>query len=170
MKAKVIVTSPKRRTYVHIRNGVFGILFLITMILRINKFENLSEALGFIILTVYIAIIALFIFLCILSRHKKEVGSIFFNKDELIIQLESNKFTFPIEDMAKFTIKRLYFANNNPMYGLISSYDNWVFIENMEVKVEYQFVIDSFYSNGQLIELIKYWKNLPTFTLIEGNK
>jgi hypothetical protein len=92
-----------------------------------------------------------------LSRRKKEIGKLTMTGDTLTVQLSNKTLDFNIKELTDFKIKQDFKDVSKQAVTMLSSYDNWVTFEYKNLKYEYQFTIDSSYSNQQLTALLTTW-------------
>lgn len=107
---------------------------------------------------IFITIVLLLVF-HFLSRRKKQLGKLIFTSDKIETHLQNKTYSFNISEIKGFELKIGVSDGRREFRTLISSYDNWLFFEDNNIKYNYQFVIDSDYASKQLTELINIWKS-----------
>jgi hypothetical protein len=97
----------------------------------------------------------------------KKIGRLEMSIDELIIQLKNKTLSFNIRQLSNFKIQRKYTDIKKETVSLISSYDNWLIFDMLNVTYNFQFKIESDFKNRQLTDLMNNWKENSSFNLIE---
>ncbi len=172
-KAKLIYTSPKRKTFVKIRDISLSFILILNVLLRIDIVRLFFEKLfgeNIVDIILYILIISLLILVTFyfLSRKNKQIGKLSMSEEKLTISTEKNTLSFNINQLKSFIIKTSYFMPNEELVGLYTSYNNLLIFEYKDTKYSYRFTIESFYRGNQFKKLVDYWKkNNNNFTLIE---
>ena len=169
---KLIYTSPKRSTYVLIRDFCLSFIMMMVVLFRRKNVESFfveifGEEIAEIILYCFSLAFVLLIVFYYLSRKKKQIGGLNMSEESFTIQIKKDTLSFNIKEITNFTIKTTYFIPNEELVGLYSSYNNWLLFEYMNKKYVYQFIIDSYYKGNQFKELVVYWKNNYSLTLTE---
>ncbi len=172
-KAKLIYTSPKRKTFVKIRDISLSFILILNVLLRINIVRLFFEKLfgkNIVEAILYILIISLLILITFyfLSRKNKQIGELSMSKELLNINTRENTLSFKINQMKNFIIKTSCFIPNEELVGLYTSYNNLLIFEYINTKYRYRFTVESYYKANQFKDLVDYWKkNNDNFTLIE---
>lgn len=171
MTTQLIKTPPKRKTFVKIRDFLFILVLVLTIIFRRNNIQSFFETIagqndGEIVLYFFLFSIFLLISFYILTRRKKVVGILIITDESFTIQTKKDTQVFRINQLTNFKIKTSYFIPNKENVGLLSSYNNWLHFEYKGENYKYQFIIDSNYQGNQFEELMKIWKKYDSFTLI----
>ena len=162
-RAKLIITSPKRKMYVYIRDICLSGVVLIAVIFRRHNIQSLldrlfGEIIANLIFIVFLLLIGLLVVFYLLSRFKKKVGDITISKEAIIISANGRSESFPLTVIRNLIIKTDYFIPNEEQVGLYSSYNNWLIFEYLNHRYEFQFIIDSVYKGNQFKELVEYFK------------
>jgi hypothetical protein len=170
-RAKLIITLPKRKMYVYIRDICLSGVVLIAVIFRRHNIQALldrlfGEIIATIILFVFLLLLGFLSVFYLLSRFKRKVGDIFISNEAIVISENGRSESFPLKLIQNMTIKTDYFIPNEEQVGLYSSYNNWIIFEYLNQKYEFQFVIDSIYKGDQFKELVEYFKaDIENFSL-----
>jgi hypothetical protein len=172
MTTKIIFTSPKRNTYIRIRNICITIVILFSILFRRDEGQAIATTLlgkyaAEIVLFVYFSSIVSLITLHILSRKKRILGKIEMTKESLTVQIRKSEQIFKIDKFSNFKIfQNLANVKNEPV-GLISSYDNRISFEYENINYIFQFILESMYQNNQFNELKSFWMNNTDIEFIE---
>jgi hypothetical protein len=98
-----------------------------------------------------------------------EIGKLEMSIDKLVIQLKDKTLSFNITELSNFKILRKYSDIKKETVSLISSYENWLIFDILNVSYNFQFKVESDFKNRQLTELMNDWKGNSDFCLIEEN-
>ncbi len=172
MTVQIIQTSQRRRTHYLIRNFCISLLVIFIALFRIKFIQtqlekSLNEEFGLFYFIFLISTVILIFYFHFLSRRMKKIGRLEMSIDELIIQLKNKTLSFNIRQLSNFKIQRKYTDIKKETVSLISSYDNWLIFDMLNVTYNFQFKIESDFKNRQLTDLMNNWKENSSFNLIE---
>ena len=144
--------------------ALFRIKFIQT---QIENFAN--DGFGPIIIILLLSPVFLIFYFHFLSRRMNEIGKLEMSIDKLVIQLKDKTLSFNITELSNFKILRKYSDIKKETVSLISSYENWLIFDILNVSYNFQFKVESDFKNRQLTELMNDWKGNSDFCLIEEN-
>lgn len=144
--------------------ALFRIKFIQT---QLENFAN--DGFSPIIIILLLSTVFLIFYFHFLSRRMKEIGKLEMSIDKLVIQLKDKTLSFNITELSNFKILRKYSDIKKETVSLISSYENWLIFDILNVTYNFQFKVESDFKNRQLTELMNDWKGNSDFCLIEEN-
>ncbi|MCF8298360.1 MAG: hypothetical protein K9J13_12510 [Saprospiraceae bacterium] len=116
---------------------------------------------------IIVAIVFVIMYLLIRTDKKKEaVGKIQLDYQRIIIKTEAKEIHLDISKIDRFEL--IYSGYNGkrvigdfvPRYNIFSGIDNYLIIEEDNIRYDYKFLVETELQEYELIELIKVWENL----------